>query len=107
MCLLDLQEVKEKEPSESLQLQPIKETGAYKDANEYFEILFRLLRADSFQSLKEGISKFLSGTLDKRDLNVYFDVRIVGIDIRTKSRICLAVKLRYVVLFFIFYLIHI
>ena len=86
--------MKEK-PNESLQLQPIKERGAYASPSEYFEILFRLLRADCFQSLKEGINKFLNNTLDKRDLNVYFDVTIVGMHVSARSKICLAVKLRY------------
>ena len=90
----------EKEPNESLQLQPIKERGAYTSASEYFEVLFRLLRADCFQSLKEGINKFLNNTLDRRDLNVYFDVTIVGIHVSVRSKICLAVRLRFTIFIF-------
>ena len=92
--LLFFQEVKENAPNDSLQLQPIRQRGPYASPIEYFEIMFRLLRADCFHSLKEGINKFLNNTLDKRDLNVYFDVRIVGIHISRQNRVCLAVKLK-------------
>lgn len=89
-----MQEVEKDKPNDSLQLKSIKKIGAYASPAEYMEILFRLLRADCFHSLKEGINKFLNKELDKRDLDVYFDVKVVGVHVSRQTRVCLALKFR-------------
>ena len=87
------EELAEKKGNHFLQLQPMKCDGSYNSADEYVEILFRLLREDCFNSLKEGIKNLLDGSLDKRDMDVYHGVRVVGINVSSHNGFCLAVKL--------------
>ncbi|XP_065051269.1 NFX1-type zinc finger-containing protein 1-like isoform X2 [Rhopilema esculentum] len=87
------EELAEKKGNHFLQLQPMICKGKYNSADEYVEILFRLLREDCFNSLKEGIQKLLDGSLDKRDMDVYHGVRVVGINASSHSGFYLAVKL--------------
>ena len=81
-------------PSKALDLQPIKREGAYSSTFEYLETQFRLLRADCFDSLKKGVTDLLNGKLDKRDMNVYYNVHVVGLNVSRQSHLCLAVKLK-------------
>lgn len=81
-------------PSKALDLQPIKREGAYSSTFEYLETHFRLLRADCFDSLKKGVTDLLNGKLDKRDMNVYYDLHVIGLNVSRQNHLCLAVKLR-------------
>ena len=64
-------------------LRPVLERGPYSSAADYMDIYFRLLRADCFCPLKKGITDFLKGKLDHRDMNVYYNVSIVGVHFTT------------------------
>ena len=74
-------------------LRQIVRKGAYQSVEDYVDIYFRLLRADCFASLCSGIRNYLAGKLDCRDMNVYHNIQLVGIqEAPTKSGIGLAVK---------------
>ncbi|XP_076365925.1 NFX1-type zinc finger-containing protein 1-like [Tachypleus tridentatus] len=65
----------------------------YSSSEDYMDIYFRLLRADCFDALKKGITNFLSGTLDVRDMKVYYDVYLVGLQV-TSQGLAVALKLK-------------
>ena len=62
-------------------LRRVKEKGPYESAQDYLDIYIRLLRADCFEALKKGLSDFLNGKLDPRDMNVYHSLHLVGIQL--------------------------
>lgn len=76
---------------DEMNLQPVKVTGQYDNADEYMDVYFRLLRTDCFANLITCIQNLLNGKLDMRDMNVYKNIVLAGIDI---SRDCLYVALK-------------
>ena len=79
--------------TDDLNLRPVNRTGAYESPDEYMETYFRLLRTDCFFSLKQGIKDYLCGELDNRDMKVYVNVIICGIEIRNDGlNVALKVK---------------
>ena len=77
--------------TDQMNLQPVKCQGPYASPNDYMETYFRLLRTDCFSSLKKGIKDFLCGNLDPRDMKVYVNVMLCGIEVR-KDDLYLALK---------------
>ena len=72
-------------------LKQVQVKGSYCSPDEYIDVYFRLLREDCLGSIREGISKFLSGSLDERDIKVYKSICLQGISI-TANIFCLAMK---------------
>ena len=62
-------------------LQRVIEKGAYPSSESYIDTYFRLLRVDCFSALAKGVTDFLSGKLDSRDMNVYRCVRLAGVQL--------------------------
>lgn len=62
-------------------LSPVLTTGSYQSAHEYFDVYFRLLRADCFGALCKHLQELLDGKLNHKDMNVYRSVRLVGISV--------------------------
>ena len=60
-------------------LLPVKTVGAYESLEEYHNTYFRLLRADCFSSLRQCMQSLLEGRLDHRDMNVYHEISVAGI----------------------------
>ena len=74
-------------------LKEVKVKGPYEDAEDYVDTYFRLLRADCFSALQEGIENYLNRTLDPRDMSIYTRVTLVGVNISNKGNgIALALK---------------
>ena len=65
-------------------LSPVKRSSPYSSNEDYMDTYFRLLRTESFASIQKGISEMLDGTLDERDMKVYYNVHVVGF--RSTSR---------------------
>ena len=63
-----------------LPLPVVHKTGAYQSLDQYLDTYFRLLREDCFSKLKEGVQQLLHKRLDIRDMNVYVDIQLVGIE---------------------------
>ena len=59
-------------------LHPVRRDSAYSSSEEYMDTNFRLLRTESFASIQQGIQNLLSGELDERDMNVYYNIKVVG-----------------------------
>ncbi|XP_005105181.1 NFX1-type zinc finger-containing protein 1 [Aplysia californica] len=58
--------------------------GCFKDNKHYFDVIFRLVREDFIQPLREGLEQYrLRGGLSGHDSNLMFydNVRIVGLEI--------------------------
>ena len=72
-------------------LKQVQVKGSYSSPDEYIDVYFRLLREDCLGSIREGISKLLSGNLDECDIKVYKSICLQGISI-TANIFCLAVK---------------
>ena len=76
-----------------INLRPVKTEGPYDSAHDYIDTYFRLLRADCFDALKKGIADLLTGKLDPRDMNVYQDVNLAGLQItQNDSGLALGLK---------------
>merc|ERR1719424_296796 len=56
----------------------------YATGDEYLDTMFRLLRANCFLKMQRGISDFISGSLDLRDMMIY-NVEICGAAILAKA----------------------
>lgn len=54
----------------------------YDNSEQYMETYFRLLRAETFSEMQKGIKNLKSATLDPRDMNVYYNIRLVGFDLQ-------------------------
>ena len=76
-------------------LQPVRVEGAYDSVEQYMDTYFRLFREDCFSGLKKGIQNLLNGKLDLRDMNVYHNVKLVGLHL-TKEDTGLAIALQVV-----------
>ena len=63
----------------------------YDNPEQYMETYFRLLRAETFSEMQKGIKNLKSATLDPRDMNVYYNVRLAGFDLRS-GRFSLAIQ---------------
>ena len=74
-------------------LNPVKKDTPYKTPHEYMDTYFRLLRADCFSKLREGLHDLFEGKLDPRDMNVYHSVKMVGLEV---SMTGLAIALKVV-----------
>ena len=61
-------------------LSPVRINSPYPSAEEYMDTYFRLLRTESFAAVQRGIKEYLDGSLDERDMNVYHDIKVVGIN---------------------------
>ena len=57
----------------------VKAKGAYASFDDYMDTYFRLLWADGFYNLQQGVQKLLKGQLDHRDMHVYHSVSLVGV----------------------------
>ncbi|XP_013775656.1 uncharacterized protein LOC106460493 [Limulus polyphemus] len=78
-----------------INLRRVNSQGPYSSAEDYMDIYFRLLRADCFDALKKGIKNFLSGNLDVRDMKVYYDVYLVGVQVTSHGQgLAVALKLK-------------
>ena len=66
-------------------LRPVVDCGSYSSEPDYMDIYFRLLRADCFYPLKKGIHGFLKGELDERDMHVYYNVNVVGVNFTSNN----------------------
>ena len=73
-----------------LMLTPALPLGRYSSPNEYYDI--RLLRYDGFGKLRAGIHALLAGKLDHRDMNVYKDVNVQGVQYGCGMTIALTFK---------------
>jgi len=52
---------------------------------------FKLLRAEIYSAIQRGIKDYKTGTLDQRDMNVYFNVTLVGYYF-SQNQFCLALQ---------------
>ncbi|XP_059169736.1 NFX1-type zinc finger-containing protein 1-like [Physella acuta] len=57
--------------------------SAYRDKEHYFDVMFRLMREDFIQPLREGINRYrLQGSADLGDDMIFYEnVQIVGVEI--------------------------
>ncbi|KAK0051424.1 NFX1-type zinc finger-containing protein 1 [Biomphalaria pfeifferi] len=60
-----------------------KTTGAYRDVDQYFDVMFRLMREDFIQPLREGIGKYrINGAApEDSDMLFYENVKIIGLEV--------------------------
>ena len=79
--------------TDDMNLQPVILQGPYDSPEEYMETYFRLLRTDCFFSLKQGINNYLGKKLDTRDMNVYVNAILSGIDV-TNNGLYVALKIK-------------
>ena len=79
--------------TDDMNLQPVIRQGPYDSPEEYMETYFRLLRTDCFFSLKQGINNYLGKKLDPRDMNVYVNVILGGIDV-TNNGLYVALRVK-------------
>uniref|UniRef100_A0A1I8GUL3 CSD domain-containing protein n=1 Tax=Macrostomum lignano TaxID=282301 RepID=A0A1I8GUL3_9PLAT len=71
---------------ETIRLLPPMQTHApYDSVADYLETNLKLLRADCFEKLRSGIRQFIGGNLNRRDMTVYHQVELRGIDITHKE----------------------
>ena len=74
------------DPLENVQyLKPVLLDKGYKDTNEYLEVYYRLLRAETFSAIQKGIKEYKCGELDDRDMSVYSMVTVVDITLSNTS----------------------
>ena len=50
----------------------------YDNPEQYMETYFRLIRAETFSAMQKGIKNLKSAKLDPRDMNVYYNIHLVG-----------------------------
>ena len=67
--------------------------NTYEHPEEYMETYFRLLRAETFESIQSGIKKFKLHQLDPRDMSVYYNVHLAGFELQN-GRFSLAIHFR-------------
>ena len=72
-------------------LSPVNTKSGYGSSEKYMNTYFRLLRAETFSAIQHGIKDLKTGKLDKRDMNVYHNVRLVGLEVRN-GRVSLAIR---------------
>ena len=60
-----------------IQLRPVR-MGPYDNPEQYMETYFRLLRAETFSAMQDGIENLISTALDRTNINVYDNVRLAG-----------------------------
>ena len=65
--------------SPNVKLPVAKLIGGYKKIEDYMETYFRLLKEDAFAALKKGISDFVNGKLNNRDMVVWSSVSMIGV----------------------------
>ena len=65
--------------SPNVKLPVAKLIGGYKKIEDYMETYFRLLKEDAFAALKKGISDFVNGKLNNRDMVVWSSVSVIGV----------------------------
>ena len=65
--------------SPNVKLPVAKLIGGYKKIEDYMETYFRLLKEDAFAALKKGISDFVKGKLNNRDMVVWSSVSVIGV----------------------------
>lgn len=63
-------------------LSPVNIKSGYESSDEYMNTYFRLLRAETFSAIQHGIKDLKTGKLDSRDMNVYHNVRLVGLEVK-------------------------
>ncbi len=66
-------------------LRPLQITGPYGSGEEYLDTCYRLLRADCFHAISEGIQDYLQDKLDSRDMKIYYDVTVQKINVSSVS----------------------
>lgn len=77
----------------TINLRPVLVRGPYSSVYEYVDIYFRLLRADCLSALSKGVRDLLNGTLHQKDMNVYRNVSLTGIQItKNGSGMCLGLN---------------
>ena len=50
----------------------------YDNSEQYMDTYFRLIRAETFSAIQHGIKDLKASTLDLRDMNVYYNVKLAG-----------------------------
>lgn len=63
---------------EDKNLRPVRKSDRYDNPEQYMDTYFRLVRAEAFSALQHGIKNLKSCTLDLRDMNVYYNLYLVG-----------------------------
>jgi hypothetical protein len=62
----------------------------YDDPEQYMDTYFRLLRAETFSAMQHGIKDLKASTLDLRDMNVYYNIHLAGLELQS-GRFSLAI----------------
>ena len=78
---------------EDKHLSPVKTNAPYENTEEYMDIYYRLLRAETFSAIQHGIKDLKSGKLDLRDMNVYYNIHLAGYEV-SNSRFSLAIHFK-------------
>jgi hypothetical protein len=74
-------------------LTPVNMNKGYKSSDEYMNTYFRLLRTETFSAIQHGIHDLKAGKLDQRDMNVYHNVSLAGVEV-LNGRFSLAIRFK-------------
>ena len=74
-------------------LSPVKTNAPYENTEEYMDIYYRLLRAETFSAIQHGIKDLKACKLDPRDMNVYYNIHLAGYEV-SNSRFSLAIHFK-------------
>ena len=85
------QELKQHFLEKDKHLSPVNMNKGYESSDKYMNTYFTLLRAETFSAIQHGINDFKAGKLDKRDMNVYHNIRLAGLDV-LNGRFSLAIE---------------
>ena len=72
-------------------LMPVRTHTPYDDPEQYMDTYFRLVRAETFSKIQHGIKDLKASTLDIRDMNVYYNIHLAGLEVQN-GRFSLALQ---------------
>ena len=70
---------------------PVRTHIPYDDPEQYMDTYFRLVCAETFSKIQHGIKDLKASTLDMRDMNVYYNIRLAGFEVQN-GRFSLALQ---------------
>ena len=63
-------------------LMPVRTHIPYDNPEQYMDTYFRLVRAETFSAIQHGIKDLKASTLDLRDMNVYYNIHLAGLELQ-------------------------
>lgn len=75
-------------------LSPVKVGEPYSNEDDYLDTYYRLMWAEAFSKIQEGVQDFVHGKLDARNMDVYLNVSLAGLCQDMSRTIALPLKFR-------------